>query len=336
MLRESDRALWDEYDTALLDLDGVVYIGPQVVPRVPERLEKAASAGMRLAYVTNNASRPPSVVAQHLRELGIPARTDDVVTSAQAAARLLSAMVEPGAVVFVIGGAGLDEALGELGFTPVRDLEAGAAAVVSGYNPDLPWRTVTDGAILVRNGLPWVASNTDMTVPTAHGPGLGNGVLVEAVARFAHRRPEVAGKPQPTLFEETVRRVGGKRPLVVGDRLDTDIEGARNAGYDSLLVLTGVTGITELVQAPPQHRPSYISADLGGLASAHPVPGRTAGRCALRGWTGEVRDGRLELSGDGEPDDWWRVAATLAWEHLDTTGSPVDVSGTRGPGSVTR
>lgn len=334
MLKESIGALWDEYDTALLDLDGVVYIGPRAVPGVPELLGKARSAGMRLAFVTNNASRPPTVVAAHLCELGITAEPDDVVTSAQAAARLLAARVPAGSAVFVIGGDGLYAALQELHLHPVQDVDADVSAVVSGYNPDLPWRTVTDGAILVRRGLPWVASNTDMTVPTPAGPGLGNGVLVDAVARFAGRAPDVAGKPQPTLFDETVRRVGGRRPLVVGDRLDTDIEGARNAGYDSLLVMTGVTGLTELAHARPAVRPTYLGADLAGLGAPHPATDTDSDRCHLRGWTGQVADNRLVVTGAGDRDDWWRVAATVAWRHLDTTGEPVDTSQVSPPGSV--
>ena len=152
-------------------------------------------------------------------------------------------------------------------------------AVVSGFHRDLRWSTVIAGAILVRDGLPWVASNTDMTVPTPDGPGPGNGALVSVVARFADREPVVAGKPKPPLFEETLRRVGGKRPLVVGDRLDTDIEGANATGYDSLLVMTGVTDLDHLVSARPELRPSYVAADLGGLGrpQAEPDGGRRDG-----------------------------------------------------------
>jgi ribonucleotide monophosphatase NagD (HAD superfamily) len=259
-----------------------------------------------------------------------------VVTSAQAAARLLAEQVAPGSPVFVIGGEGLFAALAERGLRGVQDLDAGAVAVVSGYHPELRWRTVIHGAILVKRGLPWVASNTDMTVPTPEGPGPGNGVLVEAVARFAGRTPVVAGKPEPPLFQETLRRVGGSRPLVVGDRLDTDIAGACRTGYDSLLVLTGVTGLGQLVAAPPDMRPCYISVGLEGIGRSHPVPDVADGRVRLHGWTATVSDDVLTVTGDGERDDWWRVAATAAWRHLDGTGTPVDVSGAAPPGTVGR
>lgn len=334
MLSSSDRPLWEAYDVALLDLDGVVYIGPDAVPGAPAHLDAAADAGMRLAYVTNNAARPPAEVAEHLRELGIKAEPSDVVTSAQAAARLLADDLEPGSAVYVIGGRGLFEALTECDLRPVQTPDDDPVAVVSGYHRDITWGTVTDGAILVRAGLPWVASNTDMSVPTARGHGPGNGVLVHAVARFTGRHPVVAGKPRPPLFEETVRRVGGDRPLVVGDRLDTDIEGARAAGYDSLLVLTGVTGLEVLVAATEELRPTYLSTDLAGLGVAHPVPEHDGAGWTCGGWTADVESGAIVTSGEGAVDDWWRAVAAAGWEHLDTTGSAADVGGLTPPSSV--
>ena len=334
MLKECAAPLWAEYDLAMLDLDGVVYVGAHAVPGAPEQLDRARRAGMHLAYVTNNASRPPSVVAEHLRELDIPAADDDVVTSAQAAARLVAERVPEGSAVFVIGGTGLFEALTELDLKPVQAFDEDPVAVVSGYHPDLLWKTVIDGSILVRRGLPWVASNMDMTVPTPEGLGPGNGVLVTAVATYAGREPAVAGKPMTPLFEETRLRVGGEHPLVVGDRLDTDIAGATATGLDSLLVMTGVTGVQELADAEPELRPTYISADLSGLGREHPVPHRTGGGYELGGWRANVDDGALTIGGTGSLDDWWRVVAVTAWHHFDSTGSPVDVSGVPEPGSV--
>lgn len=334
MLKACDKPLQEAYDVALLDLDGVVYIGPDAVPGAPEHLGTASDAGMHLAFVTNNAARPPSTVADHLRRLGVEAKDEDVVTSAQAAARMLSERLPEGAKVFVIGGTGLEEALQERGLVPVQDVEEEPAAVVSGYHPDLPWRVVSAGAILVRDGLPWVASNTDMTVPTPQGPGLGNGAIVEVVARFSGRRPDVAGKPQPPLFEETMRRVGGEHPLVVGDRLDTDIEGAVNTGYDSLLVMTGVTGLEELLSAAPGSRPSYVAADLAGLAGPQPAVDLDGPTASVGGWTATVEDGCLSVDGDGSADDWWRAVAVAGWAHLDATGGPADADGATPPSSV--
>jgi glycerol 3-phosphatase-2 len=318
------RPLCQEYDTAVLDLDGVVYIGEHAVPGAPEALADARGAGMHLAFVTNNAARPPSEVALHLAELGIEAGAADVVTSAQAAAGLFAAELPAGSAVFVIGGPGLEEALRERGLVPVTTLDAGAAGVVQGYGPDMPWSQVVAGSQLVRQGLPWVATNTDLTLPTAHGPGPGNGSLVRLVAEFSGREPRVAGKPRPPLFRETIDRVGGERPLVVGDRIDTDIEGAHAVGWDSLLVMTGVTVLADLALLAPDLRPTYVGADLSRLAE----PATLASS-----WAAAVRDGRLVVTGEGAVHAWWQAAAGALWSHLDATGRAASVDGVV-PGSV--
>jgi HAD superfamily hydrolase (TIGR01450 family) len=319
------------YDVAVLDLDGVVYLGPDAVPGAPEALNQAQAGGMHLAFVTNNAARPPASVGRHLRDLGVDAHDEDVVTSAQAAARLLAGQLDKGSKVFLLGGAGLEEALRERSLVPVLEPTDDVEAVVQGYGPDLLWKQVMQGAVLVRSGLPWVASNTDMTIPTAAGVAPGNGALVRLVAEFAEREPQVAGKPMPPLFEETIERVGGERPLVIGDRLDTDIRGAVTMGWDSLLVLTGVTGLEELVGARPEERPTYVAPDLAALAEAQEAPEVTDGAAVLGGWTASVEGDRLEVSGQGSLADWWRVVAAAAWVHLDAAGQPVATDGVQPP-----
>ena len=322
------------YDVAMLDLDGVVYVGADAVPGAAGHLERFEAGGARVAFVTNNASRPPREVAAHLNALGVRAEVGDVVTSAQAAAALLADRSADGTRVALLGGPGLGEALREVGLEPVG-VDEDAAAVVTGYGPDLRWRDITRVAARIRSGLPWVACNTDGSFPTSFGLAPGHGVLVDMLQRFTGATPVVAGKPQRALLDETVRRLAATRPLMVGDRLDTDIEGAVNAQIDSLLVLTGVTGLTELVAAPPGARPSYLSVDLGGLLTAHPAPSIDGDRCLLGGWSSEVVDGRLHIAGIGEPEDWWRVAATSAWRHLDAHATPVDVTGLMIPETAT-
>ncbi|GAB6987587.1 HAD-IIA family hydrolase [Nocardioides pyridinolyticus] len=330
MLGSSDQALCRAYDLAMLDLDGVVYVGGHAVPGAPEHLAKARAGGLRLAFITNNASRPPELVAEHLRELGVEATAADVVTSAQAAARLVAERFGAGARVVCLGADGLRAALAAAGVEPVG-AEDDAVAICTGYGPDVRWSAIMRAAVRIRDGLPWVASNTDATFPTAFGVAPGHGVQVEMLRRFAGVDPVVAGKPERPLLDETVRRVGGQRPLMVGDRLDTDIEGAHRAGIDSLLVLTGVTGLVDLVAAPEQLRPTYVARDLAGLAESHGVPEEAAGWFVLGGWRARASDGRLEVAGDGAPDDWWRVVAACAWAHLDATGEPVEVSGVQAP-----
>jgi glycerol 3-phosphatase-2 len=331
MLCSSERPLREAYDVAVLDLDGVVYLGADAVRGAPEALNAAQSGGMHLAFVTNNAARPPARVGDQLRRLGVDAHDEDVVTSAQAAARLMASQVEHGGEVFLVGGAGLEEALRERGLVPVTERTDDVVGVVQGYGPDVPWRQVMLGATLVRDGLPWVASNTDLTIPTARGIAPGNGALVRLIAEFARREPQVAGKPMRPLFEETLTRVGGKHPLVVGDRLDTDIEGAVTMGWDSLLVLTGVTGLDELVAAAPERRPTYVAPDLAALAEPQPLPQSAGDRWSLDGWSARVEGGRIAVEGNGATADWWRVVATAAWHHLDAHGEPVATDGLRPP-----
>src|SRR5688572_28124127 len=232
----------------MFDLDGVVYIGEDAVPGAAEHLARVRESGVQVAFVTNNASRDPRVVAEKLTGLGVEAHAADVVTSAQAAAHLLRDRHGAGAPVVVLGADGLREALREVGLRPVG-VDDEAVAVVTGYGPDVVWHEVMRVATRIRGGLSWVASNTDLTLPTHDGTAPGHGALVRLLADFSDVTPVVAGKPAPPLLEETIRRVGGSRPLMVGDRLDTDIEGAHEVGVDSVLVLTGVTGLADLVSA---------------------------------------------------------------------------------------
>lgn len=331
MLEESTRPVLEAHDLVMFDLDGVVYVGGHAIEGVAERIEQVRAAGVHVAFVTNNASRTPDQVAQKLLDVGVAARGTDVVTSAQAAARLLADEHGPGARILLLGGEGLEVALIEAGLEPVTDPE-GAVAVASGYGPDVRWRDIMRVSTLVRDGLPYVASNTDMTIPTPYGLAPGHGVLVKTITGFAGVGATVAGKPEKPLMEETVMRVGGDRPIMVGDRLDTDIEGAHAIGVPSLLVLTGVTWLEQLVAATPELRPSYISPTLAGLFEPHPVPTEDGDGVRLGGWTASVVDGRLAVEGEGSDADWWRVAAVAGWRHLDAAGTPVDVTDTTPPG----
>ncbi|MFI7387885.1 HAD hydrolase-like protein [Streptomyces sp. NPDC049813] len=310
----SSRALSEAYDTALLDLDGVVYAGGEAIAHAVDSLAEAREAGMGLAYVTNNALRTPGAVADHLCELGIPSEAGDVITSAQAVARLISDEVPEGARVLVIGGEGLRVALRERGLEPVDSAEDEPVAVAQGYGgPDMAWGRFAEACYAIAAGVPWFASNTDLTIPSARGIAPGNGAAVEVVRIATGAEPKVAGKPLPPMHRETILRTGAKTPLVVGDRLDTDIEGAFNGEVDSLLVLTGVTDGAQLLAAPPRHRPTYVDRDLRGVLTGQPeVSGEGDGfRCG--GWTATAGDERLELEGDGDEIDGLRALCAAAW-----------------------
>ncbi|MFF3646357.1 HAD hydrolase-like protein [Streptomyces sp. NPDC002564] len=310
----SGRALSEVYDTALLDLDGVVYAGGRAIAHAVESLGTAREGGMHLAYVTNNALRTPDAVAEHLTELGIATEGSDVITSAQAAARLVSEQVPQGARVLVIGGEGLRVALRERGLEPVESADDEPVAVVQGYGgPDMAWGRFAEACYAIARGVPWFASNTDLTIPSARGIAPGNGAAVEVVRIATGAEPTVAGKPLPPMHRETILRTGAKRPLVVGDRLDTDIEGAFNGEVDSLLVLTGVTDAAQLLAARPEHRPTYVDADLRGMLAGQPDVTPVDGGFGCGGWTAAVRGGALVLDGDGAATDGLRALCAAAW-----------------------
>jgi glycerol 3-phosphatase-2 len=317
----SDVPLARRYDVALLDLDGVVYVGPEGVPGAAEALDLARAAGMRLAFVTNNASRTPQAVAAHLRELGVRAEAAEVVTSAQAACHVLAERLPAGARVLVVGGEGLRSEAVARGFCVVASADDEPAAVVQGYTPDTGWRDLAEAAVAVRRGALWVASNLDLTLPSARGPLPGNGALVGAVRVAAGVEPLSTGKPDPAMHRESVQRSNASHPLVVGDRLDTDIEGASRVGCDSMLVLTGVTTAAAVLDADPDHRPTYLAEGLDGLLTPHPAPQPEArGGWTCGGWrVGRSGNGdRLLLGGSGDDLDALRALCAAAWSDDPT------------------
>ncbi|WP_141587434.1 HAD-IIA family hydrolase [Actinomadura sp. WMMA1423] len=314
-MKGSDRPLSEAYDVALLDLDGVVYVGRRPVPAAAESLAKARAAGQRLAFVTNNASRTPSAVAALLNEVGVPAEAEDVVTSAQAAARLLAERLPAGSEVLVVGGMGLRHALYQRGLRPVSTASRRPAAVVQGFYPDIGYGLLSEGTRAVSMGALFVGSNGDLTIPGDEGPpNPGNGALLRVISSATGVEPIITGKPERPLHQESILRTGAERPLVVGDRLDTDIEGAYNGDADSLLVFTGVTAHLEALTAPPHRRPTYLAPDLSGLLVPHPETVLEDGAHRCGGWTARRDDGAFALSGSGDPYDGLRALASAAWE----------------------
>ena len=332
-LQGCDGPLAESFDVALLDLDGVVYRGAQSVARAPEALAAARSLGMRLAFVTNNALRPPEQVAERIRAAGVEAEASDIATSAQAAARLLAEQLPRASRVLIAGGEGLRLAVQERGMVPVGGADDDPAAVVSGYDPELDYARLAEAALAIRHGALWIASNTDATVPTERGLLPGNGALVAFIAAATNATPLVAGKPERALHEESIARSGSKHPLVVGDRLDTDIEGANRAGAASLLVLTGVATLEDLISAQVQHRPTYLAQDLDGLLRGAPAatldPSTHESACG--GWSCAVREGLLEWRGHDGPGsdglDAFRAGVRLHWALADTGQSPAGLRG---------
>lgn len=329
------------YDVALLDLDGVVYVGPEAVPGVPDALQSARAAGMRLGFVTNNAARTPEQVAEHLTELGIVAAPEDVITSSQAAATVVAELFGAGARVLPVGGPGVAAALRAAGLTVVDRAEDRPVAVVQGYGREVGWAQLAEAVVAVRDGARHVATNADATIPSPRGPLPGNGAMVGVVRDVTGQDPLVTGKPDPAMHAECVRRTGARRPLVVGDRLDTDIEGARRAGAASLLVLTGVTGPALLLAAPPEHRPDLLAADAAGVLHAHPAVAGDRGSWRCGGWTASAGEGEDVLvleepsaadarTGDGL--DGLRALCAAHWARHPDRGAAARVVAS-GPGA---
>ncbi len=331
-LGSSTRALCEDYDLGMLDLDGVVYIGTSAVPGAVDALTAAREAGMRLAFLTNNASRSAGDVAAHLRELDIEAGEDDVVTAAQAVAHVVADAVPAGSAVLLVGGEGLQIPLEERGLRCVTSLDDDPVAVVQGFHPDVGWRDLAEAAYAIESGLPWFASNTDLTIPTARGIAPGNGSLVQAVRHATGATPTVAGKPERALFDETLERIAADRPLMVGDRLDTDIDGAINAGIDSLAVLSGVTTLREVAALPPDRRPTFVGPDLSALVASHPDVTVDAESVSCGAATATLADDIVRLS-RGEPGtlDATRAVVTLAWTVRDRSGRDIQLDGTLEP-----
>lgn len=288
--------LAQEHDCLLLDLDGTVFRGQQPTEGSVETL---AGVEARTLFVTNNASRDPGEVAKNLVAMGFKADADDVVTSAQSAAHLLASQISAGSAVLVIGTDALAEEVRKVGLRPVRKFADRPTAVVQGHSPRTGWADLAEAALAIRAGALWVAANVDRTLPSEVGLLPGNGAMVAALEAATDQRPQVAGKPQPPLMLDALARGEFERPLVVGDRLDTDISGAGAAGLPSLLVLSGVSTAADLVHAGAAERPTYLAQDLRSL---------NAGSASLR--IGPHAAWRVEVG---------QQSATVHW-----TGADVD------------
>jgi HAD superfamily hydrolase (TIGR01450 family) len=305
----------DGYDAVLLDVDGTVIRGAETVPEAPDVINELRQAGYAVQFVTNNASRTPDEIAEHLTALGVPTAAADIVTSGQAAGALLANRLPTDAAVLIVGADALAAEVRLVGLTPVTAASEDPVAVVQGHSPRTGWTQLAEACLAIRGGAMWVACNVDRTLPTERGLLPGNGAMVAALQAATDREPTVAGKPARPLLDTAMERAGAQRPLVVGDRLDTDIAGARAAELDSLLVLSGVADAVALLAAPPEHRPSHLGADLRVLRGSIEQT-----RIQARpGWRVDMDDGSLLLHSEGTASDPLDALRTLcaAWwvEH---------------------
>jgi HAD superfamily hydrolase (TIGR01450 family) len=321
----------------LADLDGVVYAGPGAIPHAVESLN-AVQRNIRVGYITNNASRTAASVADHLRDLGLNCAEEDVVSSPQAAMHLLADLVPSGSTILVVGGEGLTSELEKNGYVVTFSAQDNPAAVIQGFSPDLGWRQLAEASFALNarpsadafggtaagvgltEGIPWVATNMDWTIPVDRGVAPGNGTLVSAVHTAVGRLPVVAGKPELPIFEEAARRFGTanapETALFIGDRLDTDVMGGNRAGMKTLLVLTGIDQAKQLLAAPAGSRPDYILGDLSELSKPYPVITRAKdGSVSVRGSTVKKVGMDLVIVSRGEDKlDLLRAACHVIWD----------------------
>ncbi len=322
------------FDLALVDLDGVVYVGPNAVTGSVDAIAQSHSFGLRTAFVTNNAGRPASQVADHLRSLGIDVQDEDVVTSAMAAADLLAHRLPAGSAIGIVGGVGVTASVKAAGLRAVAPSSPEAVAILMGFGPDISWRDLAEASYAVAAGALFVATNTDRTFPTPQGIAPGSGAFVAAVQEASGVTPLIAGKPEPTLYRNAIDRFQSKNALVIGDRLDTDIAGAVNAGLTSLLVLSGICSPRQAVLASVGQRPDLIAADLQGLVTEQVFIRDIANsgqRWEHRGWSAHLEDSVVVVTApvqdQGQSADWVdgvRCAAAAAWAQEDQV---VDVVG---------
>jgi glycerol 3-phosphatase-2 len=290
------KSIAQQYDCLLVDLDGTVFRGSRPTEGAVQSLSEVDS---RTLFVTNNATRSADQVAAHLRELGFAATGADVVTSAQSAAHLMAAQLPPGAAVLIVGTEALANEITAAGLQPVRRYDDNPVGVVQGLSLTIAYHDLAEAALAIRAGALWVASNVDATLPTERGLLPGNGSLVALLRTATGAEPQVAGKPGPQLMRDAIARGDFRAPLVIGDRLDTDIEGANAAGLPSLMVLTGVNSARDAVFAEPARRPTYIGHDLRSLH----MDGDRLAVGPQPDWRVDVGDGALTVSANGPSRD---------------------------------
>jgi glycerol-1-phosphatase len=304
------KSLAQEYDCLLLDLDGTAFRGHSATEGAVQAL---ADVPGRTFFVTNNASRSADEVAAHLTDLGFTATADDVATSAQSAARMLADQVPPRSPVLIVGTDALGNEVAAVGLRPVRRYDDGPLAVVQGLSMTIGWADLAEAALAISAGALWVAANVDVTLPTERGLLPGNGAFVAALRAATGAEPQVAGKPAPGLLKDAAARGDFRAPLVVGDRLDTDIEGANAAELPSLMVLTGVSSVRDAVYAKPSQRPTYIGNDLRSLHQ----DGEQLAVGPQPDWRVDVANQAITVSGNGSDDgdglSIVRAVASAVW-----------------------
>ncbi|MGN6587605.1 MAG: HAD-IIA family hydrolase [Solirubrobacterales bacterium] len=270
--------LADDFDGFLIDLDGVVWIGREPVPGSVEALRKLLDAGKRIVFVTNNPGRLPQAYAERLRELGVEVGVEQIVTAGMVVARLAGEAAAAGdGTAFVVGRSALKEMVAATGARLLGGAEAERAdvVVVSGHR-GFDYEELKTAKFALDNGARLFATSHDPTMPYPGGELPGTGAVLAAIEVASGRQATIAGKPERHLFEMAIEAIRGsfrsagdrKKPrderlAMIGDRVSSDIDGGRNAGLETVLVLSGTTSREEAEAADPP--PDHVLENLAGL-----------------------------------------------------------------------
>jgi 4-nitrophenyl phosphatase len=257
-------ALADEFDGLLVDLDGVVWVGREMVPGSVEALRELLDGGMEIVFVTNNPGKPAAAYEGRLREAGVPVAGGRVVTAGEATAGL-AAERAPGGTAFAIGAAAFHETVAAAGLELLEGEAARGADVVlvSGHR-GFDYEQLLTATLALQRGAALFATSRDPTLPMPGGAWPGTGAVLAAVETASGATAEIGGKPEPHLFALARGRLGAaERVAMVGDRVSSDVEGGRRAGLETVLVLSGATSREGAEDAVPA--PDHIVADLAGL-----------------------------------------------------------------------
>jgi glycerol-1-phosphatase len=259
-------ALADDFDGFLVDLDGVVWVGGEPVPGSAETLRALIEGGKGIVFVTNNPGRPASVYAERLRDAGVPAEAERVVTAGEATAQLAAERSGAGTTAFVVGAPAFHETAAAAGLELLEGEAAREAGVVlvSGHR-EFDYGELLTATLALQRGATLFATSRDPTLPMPSGAWPGTGAILAAVETASGARAEIGGKPERHLFDAARGRIAAaERVAMVGDRVSSDILGGQRAGLATILVLSGATSRKEAESAEPP--PDHVIDRLADLA----------------------------------------------------------------------
>lgn len=270
MVERRQMELCELYDVGLFDLDGVLYRGKESIPHAAETLAHIRQDNFKTVFVTNNASRTPDTVAEQLVQLGIKALPDDILSSAHIGVKLAQSLCGEHAKVLLCGGQGLYQAAHEAGLNIVESADDKPDAVIHGFSPDMNWARLSEAVLAIRAGAQYITTNLDRLIPRERGLMMGVGSLAAAVTHATNVAPISGAKPEPQMFRHAAEKAHARNPLVIGDNLDTDIQGAHASGFPSMHVLTGTHTARDVMLVAPNMRPRYLADDVRCLDESYP------------------------------------------------------------------